>query len=334
MLLVPGKDFRSIGNPATPWDAVEACLRRLMATCRAGREAVPANGGWTAHAIFDLLTDREYCYLSKSRVAPYRPAAIASIESAVRGGEPIDFSYDLGPGYHASIQPGVRELSFDVGLGELFVLGQIASFARGVKSMYPPGVKFHIVIDNLCALFVNDIPVVKTLAYCARFRELIEFTGLHGVVDLIVESEHFRIDDFDRLTDAAAPAPCEVDSKAHNNIVRFLGRPCSESEASARLQRHHAVIAESERLLKAVIRGIHMTQRATPDTICFRPFPGGDSRIQCGEVVLGWNVAGRLYPFLLTSHNAAAYCCQRALFPSILPPMIGAITYAEAAAPI
>jgi hypothetical protein len=334
MLLDPGPNFSFTCDRVESWSAVEDCLVRLMATFHlADPEPACRSGTCTADAVFDLLTDRDYCYLSKSRAALYRPSAVACIESAILKGEPIDISYDLGAGYHASIEPGTREPSFEVGLGELFVLRQIASFARQVRSSYPPGVRFHIVIDNLCALLVNDIPVAKTEAYCARFRELIELTVTSGMVGLIVESEQFSVADFRGLGKGLAADVSALDARAHDNVARFLGRRCSMSEASARLLRYHDVIARSERLLNQVIRGIHMTQRATPDTMCFRPFPGADSRIQCGEVALGRNVKGRLCPFLLTSQNVAAYRCQRALFPGILPPVIGEITYAERFAP-
>jgi hypothetical protein len=330
MLLDPHPDLPSPYGREDPWRAVETCLARLMTTFHVADPDAPRRDSCgVADAVFDLLTGRDYCYLSKSRVAPYRGPALACIESAVRKAEPIDFSYDLGAGYHASIRPGIREPGFDVGLGELFVLHQIASFARRVRSVYPPGVRFHIVIDNLCALLVNDIPVARTEAYCAGFRDLIEATVTSAVVSLIVESEHFSIADFHGLPEAAASDALTVDAKARDNVARFLGRPCSESEASARMLRYRDVMTESERLLNGVIRGVHMTQRATPDTICFRPFPGADSRIQCGEVALGRNVKGRLCPFLLTSQNITAYRCQRALFPDILPKVIGEITYAE-----
>jgi hypothetical protein len=330
MLLDSHPDLPSPCDRTEPWRTVETCLAQLMATFHiADPEPHRSNDCPLPDAVFDLLTDRQYCYLSRSGVAPYRESILVCIESAVRRAEPIDFSYDLGAGYHASIQPGIREPSFAVGLGELFVLHQIASFARRVSSIYPPGVRFHIVIDNLCALLVNDIPVAKTEGYCAAFRELIAATVTSDVVSLIVESEHFSAADFGGLPNPAASDGSAVDAKARDNVARFLGRLCSETEASARMLRYRDVIAESERLLSGLIRGAHMTQRATPDTICFRPFPGADSRIQCGEVAFGRNVKGRLCPFLLTSQNIGSYQCHRALFPEILPPVIGEITYAE-----
>jgi hypothetical protein len=330
MLLDSHPDLPSPCDRTEPWRTVETCLTQLMATFHVAHpEPHRSNDCSLPDAVFDLLTDRQYCYLSRSCVAPYRESILVCIDSAVRRAEPIDFSYDLGAGYHASVQPGIREPSFEVGLGELFVLHQIASFARRVSSIYPPGVRFHIVIDNLCALLVNDIPVAKTEGYCGGFRELIAATVTSDLVTLIVESEHFSVADFGGLPNAAASDGSAVDAKAQDNVARFLGRLCSETEASARMSRYRDVIAESERLLSGLIRGVHMTQRATPDTICFRPFPGADSRIQCGDVAFARNVKGRLCPFLLTSQNMGSYRCQRTLFPEIIPPVIGEITYAE-----
>jgi hypothetical protein len=117
--------------------------------------------------------------------------------------------------------PASAEPSFDVGLGELFVLHQIASFSRRVRGVYPPGVRFHIVIDNLCALLVNDIPAARTEAYCASFRELIEATVTSEVVRLIVEAEHFTIADFCGLTDDPAGGGPAVDARARDHVERL-----------------------------------------------------------------------------------------------------------------
>ena len=39
-------------------------------------------------------------------------------------------------------------------------------------------------------------------------------------------------------------------------------------------------------LLDRLVRGVHMTQRATGATLGFRPFPGGNQRTQTGELVI------------------------------------------------
>jgi hypothetical protein len=89
------------------------------------------------------------------------------------------------------------------------------------------------------------------------------------------------------------------------------------------------VIEISDRLLASLIPGVHMTQRATPATICFRAFPGADSRIQSGEVALARKDDRKLYPFLLSSRNIGEYVLQRHRFPGLLPDVIPFVTYAE-----
>jgi hypothetical protein len=90
---------------------------------------------------------------------------------AVRRNDPIRFFYDIGGGYHATTRPGEEDLLFDVGLAELLVLSQVADFASRIAEIYHAGVRFSLVIDNLCANLVNDIPLAKTLQYCAALRE-------------------------------------------------------------------------------------------------------------------------------------------------------------------
>jgi len=283
------------------------------------------------HKVFEVLTNRDFCYLSKSRVSGYQAGVLSAADQALRQAEPIRFYYDLGGGYHASTQPGEEEVSFDVGLAELFVLSQISSFASRVRRFYPAGVKFSLVIDNMCALLINDIPLVKTLGYCTRLRALIDEMDLASVLDVLVESEHISVADFERtqaLT-VGRNGSMTLTRKQHDNVERFLGRPCDDVEAFGRTIRYLEVIDASERLLDPLIRGVHMTQRATESTLCFRPFPGGDSRIQCGEVVLTRNSKQKLYPVLLTSSNRQQYVCRRYQFPELLSSLIPHVTYAE-----
>lgn len=281
--------------------------------------------------VFDVLTNREFCYLSKTRVAPYRAGVLGAVAEAQRRATPIHFFYDLGGGYHASTQPGHDDLCFDVGLAELLVLSQISTFAARATRFHPPGVKFSLVIDNMCALLINDIPLTRTLAYCDRFRGLIRELRFDDVIDILVESEHISVDDFERVQAQGGthPGPSEVTRKQHDNVERFLGRICDPAEAAERTRKYQAVIDASERLLEPLITGIHMTQRATETTLCFRPFAGADSRIQCGEVVLTTNAKQKLYPILMTSSNRADYICRRHRFPELLAPAIPHVTYAE-----
>jgi hypothetical protein len=234
---------------------------------------------------------------------------------------PIDLYYDIGGGYHATTQPGEEDVSFDVGLGELLILGQISSFIGKVVRFYRPGVRFSLVIDNMCALLINDIPLDNTLEYCARLRDLIRRVRMETVVELLVESEHVTVADFDGFrTRAAHRQPhADLSRKEHDNVERFLGRPCDEGEAVQRTSKYEEVIEASEHLMAPFIRGVHMTQRATETTVCL-VVSGRRLPIQCGHVALTRNSKDKLHPILLTSSNRNEYAC-RALPPR--PPRLG-----------
>ena len=284
-----------------------------------------------AGEIFDLLTSREFCYLGRARTAPYRDEVSGLIQRRMQRGEALRFFYDIGPGYHASTRPGALPLRFDVGLSELLILHQISTFCARLSHLYPPGGRFWLVVDNLCGLRTNDIPVDLTEAYCARLRELVRECGLADRVELIVESEEFALEEYDRLLGALEPEPLDgaPPPEAMENVERFLGRRCGAVEAAERIERYRRTGAVTEQLLDRLVNGVHMTQRATAATLGFRPFPGGDARTQCGEVVLVHNGKGRLRPLLLTSRNVDGYDCLRLAFPDVLPSVIDHVSYAS-----
>jgi hypothetical protein len=144
-------------------DGEGTALRAYLAAVMAALSASPPTGAAgiavaeISERVFAVLTGRDFCYLSKIQVAPYRESVLALIRGMVRAAEPIRFYYDLGAGYHATTHPGEEELCFDVGLAELLALRQVRSFSARVRTFYPPGVTFFLVIDNMAALLINDI---------------------------------------------------------------------------------------------------------------------------------------------------------------------------------
>jgi hypothetical protein len=246
-------------------------------------------------------------------------------------GEPVSFWYDVGPGYHASLRPGEVDLSFDIGLAELLILFQIASFCHRVAELYPPGARFSLVVDNLCALRTNDIPVARTEEYCLRFRGLIRELELDDRVGMTVESEEFDLGEYDDVLAGVQPQPLAAPLSGDDleNVERFLGRPCSLAEAAERADRYRRTGMVTEHLLRRVVRGVRMTQRASETTLGFRAFPGGDSRTQCGEVAIGRNTKGKLRPVLLTSRNVDDYDCVRVADLDDLSLPISHVTFAE-----
>lgn len=310
---------------------VREYLSALMASFAAPSVApgvVPEISELPEH-VFAALVKREFCYLSKTRVERYRDNVLRQVEKATTMGLPIHFYYDIGGGYHASLHPGKEDVSFTVGIGELFLLRQIKKFANRIVGLYPPGVRFHLVVDNLCAHLINDIEIERTLSYCQALRELIGQTGMESSVDLLVESDRCSLEDFEKRLEAHRTdvGETEVTLQEHRNVERFLGRLCDGREALARCIRYREVVAVSESLLEPLIKGVHMTQRATPETICFRPFPGGDSRIQSGEVALRAS-GSQLGPVLLTSANVQEYLRYQDRPIDMLPAVIPHVTYA------
>ena len=112
-------------------------------------------------------TSREFCYLGRTKAAVYHDETVRELSERTDRRAPAWFSYDIGPGYHASVRPG--RTAFLRGRSmELLILSQIASFFTRIANVYPPGARFWLVIDNLCALRTNDIATEATEGYCAN----------------------------------------------------------------------------------------------------------------------------------------------------------------------
>ena len=297
------------------------------------RDAGPAPGSerGVLDRVYEALTHRRFCALSRGRARGYREAILGTLAEPFRHGEPLEFWFDIGPGYRASLRPGALPLDFEVGLGEFLMLAQVAAFIHRVAAIHPPGARFRLVVDNLCALRTNDIPIERTAGYCAQLRRLIDEMGLAQQVRLFVESEEFGADEYDALLRDAEEQPLAMQaSQAEiDNVARFLGHRCSQAEAVERIRLYRQTSAVTEQLLGKVVRGVRLTQRATPSTLGFRSFPGGDARIQCGELALGRSPDSGIGSILLTSRNIDLYEHARLHCASILPSTIKHVTLAS-----
>ena len=270
-----------------------------------------------AEAIFRTISGRRYCYLSRKRSAVYRDSALRSLAKHIALKQPIRFYYDIGGGYHAGICPTDLSLTFEPGLGEILMVRQISLLARDLATLYSHGIRFTLVIDNLCAALVNDIPLENTEAFVRKLRAMIRSLNSPVDIDLLVESEHFSLGDYDREIDAV-PAGESLDSAAVANVSRFLGRHCGAQEASMRIALYHHISEQTDSNINSLLDDIRMTQRATPENFPFRPFPGGASRIQAGELALFVDEQNICKPTLITTEN---FECQR-LFKLDLGPEI------------
>ncbi|PIN86370.1 hypothetical protein COV19_05240 [Candidatus Woesearchaeota archaeon CG10_big_fil_rev_8_21_14_0_10_44_13] len=269
--------------------------------------------------LFRVLTSSEFNYLGKGRSACYKEGIERAVISSLRQNKPLDIYLDLGGGYHASMDLKNPVSVFDTGLGELLVLHQIKAFAERADLVYPYGIRFHIIIDNMCANLVNGIPLERTLDYCSKFRSLISSLGMSDLADIVAESENFDRASYDRAVIGKKEASlCLPTRQQHENVMRFSGKKCTLGESMMMIQRYKGIIEVSESLLANMVKGsIHLTQRHTDSTICFRAFPGGDSRIQCGQVVVGYTKETKEYPFLLTSRCFEKYGIKPVALPSL-----------------
>jgi len=311
---------------------VAAYLSDVMTAFPPADRSQPAAGGDAIdERVFALLTHRRYSYLGRTKAARYRPSVMPSIQDDVAHGRPIRFFFDIGPGYHASPEPGAAGLNFDVGLAEVLMLRQVVMFDAAVREHYPSGVRFSLVIDNLCGLFTNGVPLESTHAYVHTLRTLIDELDVGGVVDLLVESECFTRTEYDEAFAGVAPRPPRDDLGDDDleNVARFLGRACTPAEAAERVERYRRAGTATEALLARVIRGVRLTQRASDATLAFRSFPGGDQRAQVGEIVLERADGARPRPTLLTSRNRTAYELTRIAMPGVLPPSVSQVGIAR-----
>ena len=184
--------------------------------------------------------------------------------------------------------------------------------------------RFSLVVDNLCGLFTNDVPLASTRGYVGALRVLIDELGVGGVVDLLVESECFTETEYTGVFEGVAPQAPRDDLGEDDleNVARFLGRACEPDEAADRVERYRRAGTATEILLAPVIRGVRLTQRATDATLAFRSFPGGAQRMQVGEIVLERTDGAPPRPTLLTSRNRASYDLTRIAVPDVLPPSV------------
>ncbi|MHA7924516.1 MAG: L-tyrosine/L-tryptophan isonitrile synthase family protein [Marinobacter sp.] len=281
--------------------------------------------------IFDILTSRRYCYLSKKQASEFSSKTIKSIGKFTDKNKPVNFYYDLGGGYRATTLPGQTNLNYEVGLGELLALHQVALFSREIKNIYPPGAYFYIVIDNLCALFTNDISLDNTSHYIDQLRQLLYQTKLNDRVALLVESETFPVSGYhaEFIKNSQKTANISLTSAEHENVNRFLGRECDKKEAIERVMRYQSASEATESLIQPFINGIRLTQRANQNTLCFRSFKGGDQRIQAGSMALSLEPGGKIKPILLTSRNIDRYERISLPAPNFLPKIISEIIFAR-----
>lgn len=158
--------------------------------------------------VLQVLGGRRFIHLSRTQAQPYLARMREPLQADVDAGRPLRFCYDLGPGYHASVEPDFTGLRLLPALGELLVLRQIHAFGCGVARVYAPGVHFSLVIDDLCAWVTNDVAPIHTARFIHRLKALVRDVGMQDRVSVLSESavEDANVRTCERLSACLRPA--------------------------------------------------------------------------------------------------------------------------------
>jgi hypothetical protein len=327
---------RSIDDRASGTPGVASALRQYLETLftepgGAAMARLTSTGmALLPDRLFETLASREFCSLSLGRVAKCRDRVVASAKRALHRVEPIHFYYELGGGYATSFRSGAARPVSAIGLAELLLLRQITQLSARVRQFYPVGIRFSLVIDNLSAFLVEDVPLTDTAVYCRNLRRLVDALGLQALTDLLVTSEYFSVSDFAEAWPRRAGVPdiAALTSKSRRIAAGEVAREHDSADEECTCGVHAARRA-AERLLAPMIRGVHLTERTSTGSLGFRPYPGGEASLERAEIVL--TRAGRtaLAPMRLTAANLADYRVERHGVAGILPSMIVEVGYAE-----
>jgi hypothetical protein len=266
-----------------------------------------SNARELADDILTILTHRTFNFQSKARIQPLLPDVRHTLLRQINNGAPISLFLLYNGGYRASSFPDSLSLVFEPDQTESMLLFQVGQLQEQIAAVYPPGIDFHIVVNNGVAFWVNDIPLWATQQYTDRLRHMINYLGASDHVHVLLQSEGEGFDpkpSFD-----PCPPHAGLLEKEHEIVERFLGRKCNYEEAMHRSALYLRAEAKWGKDLRPIISakdGLILRQVAHPDMLSFRPFPGGAIRIQNGS--LGFQYQGdRLRPKLITAETVRQY---------------------------
>lgn len=281
---------------------LQACVEEMRQLFGGAAEAQAAAGPSPkaiAEQILRVLLSHEFNYQSRGRLAHLVPDLLAGFERVIGSGRKLPVYFLFHGGYRAKVGGPALAHTFAPDITELLLIQQVARLERRIRAIYPPGVRFAIVINNGVAAHTNGIPYALTSGYVRGLRRLIARLGADQTVWVLEQAE---LGDFGAKMHAVEVVPkAQIDPVDHGVVERFLGRTCSSEEACLRLatyERAEGVWGAEIRAIVAAQDGFFCRQVAHPACLSFRPFPGGAIRVQNGSVGFRIGASGPVPAFV------------------------------------
>lgn len=277
-----------------------------------------AAGSELLDALLRVLTHRRFNFQSQKNLHPdLLPQAREHLQLQLEQGKPLAFYLLYNGGYRSWPFSDEFPLTFTPDATEWMLLHQISMMQGKIRALYPPGIHFTIVVNNGVAHWVNEISLEKTAQYAASLRHMVQKWGAEMGIRVLLQSE---LPSFDPQFQEVGELPARgLMPKEHVLVERFLGRPCSREEALYRATlyvRAEEYWGDEIASLARADHAVMLRQVAHPETLSFRPFPGGAIRTQNGS--FGWWLnGGQFTPKLITPENKNQFRIQWVAIDSI-----------------
>lgn len=257
-----------------------------------------------------IFLHKSFNHQSRGRLSAVLPGFRQGLQSQIDAMRPLTLYFLYNGGYRASPFPQDPTPIFYPDQTELMLLRQISLLQARIKQKYAPGIDFVIVLNNGVAAYVNDISLEETSRYAKELRNIIESLGASRFIRVLLQSE---VADFSSSQSKPGYRTLpKISQKEHSIVERFLGRPCSEQEASYRAWLYQIAETEWAKDLVPLVTRDHallLRQVASSGMLSFRAFPGGAIRAQNGS--LGFQEVDQTWvPKLISAETYSHYKIQ------------------------
>jgi hypothetical protein len=269
---------------------LDATVNSIRAACvEPVRVDLPDRTARDSESLSEELTaiflHKSFNHQSRGRLSAVLPGFRQGLQSQIDAMRPLTLYFLYNGGYRASPFPQDPTPIFYPDQTELMLLRQISLLQARIKQKYAPGIDFIIVLNNGVAAYVNDISLEETSRYAKELRNIIESLGASRFIRVLLQSE---VADFSSSQSKPGYRTLpKISQKEHSIVERFLGRPCSEQEASYRAWLYQIAETEWAKDLVPLVTRDHallLRQVASSGMLSFRAFPGGAIRAQNGSL--------------------------------------------------